>query len=40
VSIVLGYHALDMDYEDGEGLHSVGLDLMVSGPQLGVVFSF
>ena len=40
VSIVDGYHALDMDYEDGDGLHYVGLDVMVSGPQLGVVFSF
>ena len=40
VSIILGYHALDMDYEDGDGLHYVGLDLLVSGPQLGVVFTF
>ena len=37
VSIVLGYRALDMDYEDGEGLQFVGLDLLISGPQLGVV---
>mgnify|MGYP001812358163 FL=1 len=40
VSIILGYHALDMDYEDGDGLHYFGLDLMISGPQLGVVFTF
>lgn len=40
VSIVLGYHAIDIDYEDGEGLASVKLDVTVSGPQLGVVFSF
>ena len=40
VSLVLGYHAIDMDYEDGDGIHYVGLDVMVSGPQLGVVFSF
>lgn len=40
VSIVLGYHALDMDYEDGAGLSFVGLDLLVSGPQLGVAFTF
>jgi hypothetical protein len=40
VSVVLGYRALDMDYEDGEGLQFVGLDLLISGPQLGVVFTF
>ena len=40
VSIVLGYHALDVDYEDGSGLHYVNLDLMISGPQLGVAFTF
>jgi hypothetical protein len=40
VSIMLGYHALDMDYEDGDGLHYFGLDLMISGPQLGVAFTF
>ena len=39
-SLVLGYHALDMDYEDGAGLHYFGMDMMVSGPQLGVVFTF
>ena len=40
VSIILGYHALDMDYEDGSGPHFVGLDMLISGPQLGVVFTF
>jgi hypothetical protein len=40
VSIILGYHALDIDYEDGDGRHHFGVDLMVSGPQLGVVFTF
>ncbi len=40
VSIILGYHALDMDYEEGDGLNFIGLDLMVSGPQIGVVFTF
>ncbi len=39
-SLILGYHALDMDYEDGSGIHYFDLDLMVSGPQLGVVFTF
>ena len=40
VSIILGYHALDMDYEGGSGLLYGNLDLMVSGPQLGVAFTF
>lgn len=40
ISLVLGYHALDIDYEDGAGLHYFGMDMMVSGPQLGVVFTF
>lgn len=40
ISIILGYHAIDMDYEDGSGLQYFGLDMMISGPQLGVVFSF
>lgn len=40
VSIVLGYHFLDMDYEDGSGLQYVDLDVMISGPQLGVAFTF
>lgn len=40
VSIVLGYHFLDMNYEDGSGFQSVDLDVMISGPQLGVAFTF
>lgn len=39
-SLILGYHAIDIDYEDGELPHYFGLDLLVSGPQLGVVFTF
>lgn len=39
-SLILGYHALDIDYEDGELPHYFGLDLLVSGPQLGVAFTF
>ncbi len=39
VSIILGYHALDMDYEDGSGFNYVNLDLMISGPQVGVAFT-
>jgi len=40
VTIILGYRALDFDYETGDGLHFVGLDMMMSGPQLGVAFTF
>jgi len=40
ISIVLGYHALDMDYESDDRRVPVGVDLLVSGPQLGVVFTF
>lgn len=40
VSIMLGYHVLDIDYETGSGLQAVALDVMMSGPQLGVVFTF
>jgi len=40
VSLILGYHALDIDYEDGDRLQYFGLDLLVSGPQLGVAFTF
>ena len=40
VSIVLGYRALDLDYEDGSGLDYINLDLLISGPQLGVAFTF
>lgn len=40
VSIILGYRALDIDYEGGSGARSADLDLLVSGPQLGVAFVF
>jgi hypothetical protein len=40
VSLMLGYHVFDMDYEDGSGLAAADLDVMISGPQLGVVFTF
>jgi hypothetical protein len=40
VSVMLGYHVFDMDYQDGSGLAAVELDVMISGPQLGVVFTF
>ena len=40
ITVFLGYHALDIDYEEGSGLQLIALDVLVSGPQLGVVFTF
>jgi hypothetical protein len=40
ITVFAGYHAIDIDYEDGSGLQLIALDVLVSGPQLGVVFSF
>lgn len=40
IAIVLGYQAIDIDYEKGNGLQLVGLDVLMSGPQLGVAFTF
>lgn len=40
VAIIFGYHALDIDYESGNGLERSEVDLMISGPQIGVAFRF
>ncbi len=40
VSIVLGYRAIDMDYEDGSGRDLFRYDMLIAGPQLAVAFSF
>ena len=40
VSIIVGYRAIDMDYEDGEGLDRFAYDVLTAGPQLGVAFRF
>lgn len=40
ISIVLGYHALEIDHESGGDFNAVEVDVMISGPQLGVVFTF
>jgi hypothetical protein len=40
VSIVLGYHALDIEYENDGGRQDAGADILISGPQLGVAFTF
>ncbi len=40
VSILLGYRAIDMDYEEGEGPDRFTYDVLTAGPQLGVAFRF
>jgi hypothetical protein len=40
VSIILGYRAIDMDYEDGSGRDLFRYDMLIAGPQIGVAFSF
>jgi hypothetical protein len=40
ITVVAGYRALDMDFEDDDGFQTIGLDLLISGPLLGVAFTF
>lgn len=40
VSILAGYHFLDIDFKSGTDVVTVDLDVLVSGPQLAVAFSF
>ncbi len=40
VTIFLGYHAIDMDYEDGSGRDLFRYDMLIAGPQLGAAFRF
>jgi len=40
VSVIVGYRAIDIDYEDGSGLEYFHYDLLMAGPQLGVAFRF
>ena len=40
VTLFVGYRAIDMDYEDGEGIDYFHYDLMIAGPQLGIGFTF
>jgi hypothetical protein len=40
VTIFLGYHAIDMDYEYGSGRDLFRYDMLIAGPQIGVAFSF
>ena len=40
VSIILGYRAIDMDYQDESGDELFGYDMLIAGPQLGVAFHF
>ena len=34
------YHHLDMDYRDGKGAHAFEYDMAISGPAVGMVFTF
>jgi len=40
VSVIVGYRAIDMDYEDGSGRDLFRYDVLIAGPQLAVAFSF
>jgi len=40
VSVLAGYRVLDMDYQSETALDPVELDLMISGPQIAVAFTF
>jgi hypothetical protein len=40
VSVIVGYRAIDMDYEDGSGRDLFRYDMLISGPQIGVAFTF
>jgi hypothetical protein len=40
VSVIFGYRAIDMDYEDGSGRDLFRYDMLISGPQIGVAFTF
>ncbi len=40
VSIILGYRAIDMDYENGSGRDLFRYDMLIAGPQIGVAFRF
>jgi hypothetical protein len=39
VSVILGFRAIDIDYEDGSGRDLFRYDILVSGPQIGVAFT-
>lgn len=40
VSVLAGYRVLDMDYQSETAFDPVELDLMISGPQIAVAFTF
>ncbi len=40
VSIILGYRAIDMDYQNESNGDFFGYDMLIAGPQLGVAFHF
>lgn len=40
VSVLAGYHVIDMDYESATDVVPVELDIQVSGPQIAIAFTF
>ena len=40
VSVLAGYHVIDMEYESATDVVPVELDIQVSGPQIAVAFTF
>jgi opacity protein-like surface antigen len=40
IHVIGGYRYIDMDYEDGEGTSLFKYDMAISGPVLGVAFTF
>lgn len=40
ISVILGYRAVDMEYEEGSGSDFFRYDMRIDGPQVGVAFSF
>ena len=40
VSVVLGYRAIDIDFQEGSGTDLFRYDVLTAGPQLGVAFRF
>jgi hypothetical protein len=40
VSVVLGYRAIDIDFQEGSGTDLFHYDVLTAGPQLGVAFRF
>jgi hypothetical protein len=40
VSVIAGYRAIDIDYQEGSGNDLFRYDMLIAGPQIGVAFRF